>query len=153
MNLVEIAGFLGADPEERFTATGKKVIGLRVATRTWFNGKEDTIWWRVSVWGDRFDKIVKYLKKGSAVMVIGEMSMPETYVDREGQTKVSLSLTAEILKFSPFGRSEKGQEGVSYGGQSASHVMMTSRPEMAGFSVGSGQDVGSEDFSGDDLPF
>jgi len=33
MNLFEIAGFLGADPEERFTPTGRKVVAFRVGVK------------------------------------------------------------------------------------------------------------------------
>lgn len=112
MILVEIAGFLGADPEERFTATGKRVVSFRVGVKVRQNGKEEvTVWWRVSIWGDRFDKMLPYLKKGSAVIVVGDMSKPELYVDREGKTQIALNLQAEMIKFSPFGRTQKPGEG------------------------------------------
>jgi len=107
MILVEIAGFLGADAEERFTATGKRVISLRVATKCRHGGADETVWWRVNVWGDRYDKMLPYLKKGSPVIVIGEMSKPEVYTAKDGTSQVSMSLTAEIIKFSPFGRPDR----------------------------------------------
>lgn len=106
MIIVEIAGFLGADAEERFTATGKRVVSLRVAARCRQSGNDETVWWRVNIWGDRYDKLIPYLKKGSSVIIIGEMNKPETYVAKDGTTQVSLTLTAEIVKFSPFGRPE-----------------------------------------------
>lgn len=84
MILVEIAGFLGADPEERFTSNGKRVVTLRIATRVRKGGQDETVWWRVSIWDDRFDKMIPHLKKGSAVIVWGEMSKPETYTSRDG---------------------------------------------------------------------
>ena len=34
MNFMQIAGHLGADPEVRFTSTGKKVTVLRVAAKS-----------------------------------------------------------------------------------------------------------------------
>lgn len=104
MILVEIAGFLGNDPEERYTSSGKRVISFRVGVKVRQGGKDETVWWRVSIWGDRFDKMLPFLRKGSAVIVLGEMSKPELYVDREGKTQVSLSISAEIVKFSPFGK-------------------------------------------------
>ena len=58
MNFIHIAGNLGADPEVRFTSSGKKVTNLKVATRS-RRGKgneEVTIWWRVTIWGEQFDK-------------------------------------------------------------------------------------------------
>lgn len=128
MNFINIAGHLGADPETRFTPSGKKVTTLRVATRTRKNGNDDTIWWRVTIWGDQFDKLVSYLKKGSAVVVVGEMQKPDIFTDREGKAQISLEITASMVQFSPFGKSEK--EGGSAGGygnqQTAQHQGMDS---------------------------
>ena len=65
MNFINIAGNLGADPEVRFTSSGKKVTTLRVATKTRKGGNDETIWYRVTVWGEQFDKMISFLKKGS----------------------------------------------------------------------------------------
>lgn len=110
MNYTTIAGHLGSDPEERFTPSGKKVISLRVACKSRKNGKDDTIWWRVTVWGDTFDNILPYFKKGSPIVVTGEVMPPDVYQDRNGQTQVSMQITAFNISFSPFGRA-KGAEG------------------------------------------
>ena len=105
MNFIHIAGHLGADPEVRFTSSGQKVTTFRVACRARGKANEDnTIWWRVTVWGDQFDKMVPYFKKGSSIMVMGELNKPEIFVDREGKSQISMSITANHLAFSPFGR-------------------------------------------------
>ncbi len=156
MIIVEIAGYLGADPEERFTTTGKRVITLRVATRVRQGGRDETVWWRVSIWGDRFDKLLSYLKKGSSIIIIGDMGKPEVYVAKDGSTQISLNLTAEIIKFSPFGRPENStgrseqqteqQTSHSNDSPSASH-------EQEQFAtVGAGAEQ-KNTFTGDDLPF
>lgn len=105
MNFIHIAGHLGADPEVRFTSSGKKVTTMKVATRSrrGKNGEEQTIWWRVTIWGEQFDKMVSFLKKGSAVMVYGDVHKPEIFTDREGKPQVSLDITAVHIEFSPFG--------------------------------------------------
>ncbi len=109
MNQITIAGHLGADPEARFTSSGQKVTTLRVAARTRRgSNKEDTIWWRVTVWGDQFDMMIAYLKKGSPVIVLGELSKPEIFTDRDGNPQVSMNVTANHLMFSPFGRADGG---------------------------------------------
>lgn len=145
MNQTTIAGHLGADPEVRFTSSGQKVTTLRVAARARRSkDKDETIWWRVSVWGEQFDKMIPYFKKGSPIIVVGEMNRPEIFTDREGKPQVSMSLTAFHLYFSPFGRPDSGnqqQEG-------------TPEPAMAsvGESVqGQGKALGS--FAEDEVPF
>lgn len=108
---VIIAGNLGRDPETRFTPSGQKVTSFTVAVNQ-RKGKEDvTIWVRVTVWGDRFDKMISYLKKGGAVIATGRMNPPTSYTDKEGRTQVSLEMTAEMLEFSPFGKERSENQG------------------------------------------
>jgi single-strand DNA-binding protein len=104
VNFTHLAGHLGADPEVRFTSTGKKVTTLRVAARTRKGQTEDTIWWRVTIWGEQYDKMIPYLKKGSAIVVAGELHKPEIFNDREGKPQVSMEITAAYVQFSPFGK-------------------------------------------------
>lgn len=115
MNQITIAGHLGADPEVRFTSSGQKVTSLRVAAkarRTSKDKTDDTIWWRVTVWGEQFDKMIPHFKKGSPIVVFGELSKPEIFTNRDGQPQVSMNITALNLQFSPFGRADRpGSEG------------------------------------------
>lgn len=115
MFFVNLAGNLGKDPEMRFTPSGQKVttFSLAVSHRKGKDKEEVTIWVRVTVWGDRFDKLLSFLKKGSAVIVVGRMNPPNTYVDKEGRTQTSLEVTAEMIEFSPFGRSDRPADGQS----------------------------------------
>ncbi|HEV8052473.1 MAG TPA: single-stranded DNA-binding protein [Parachlamydiaceae bacterium] len=111
MIVVQIAGRLGKDAESRFTPSGQKVTTLTMATTVRKAGKEETVWWRVTIWGERYDKMVPYFKKGSALIVIGEMSKPDIWTDKEGRPQVSLDMTADIVRFNPFGGSgEKGTQ-------------------------------------------
>lgn len=121
MNFINIAGHLGADPEVRFTSSGKKVTTLRVATRTRRGqNNDDTIWWRVTVWGEQYDKMISFLKKGSPVVVFGELHKPEIFNDREGKPQISMEITASLLQFSPFGKpGESRQEGQHQAGPAA----------------------------------
>lgn len=152
MNFVEIAGHLGADAEERFTSTGKRVISLRIATKTRQGGKDETIWWKANIWGDRFDKMLPFLRKGTGLIIFGEMMKPEIYVDKMGNSQISLTISAEVIRFSPFGKSGgsgereerqsfKDQQGgqKDQGGYEREHV-----------GAGVADDSG---FTGDDLPF
>lgn len=112
MNKILIMGRLGADAETRFTAGGQKVTSFRMAVNSRRGGKEETTtWYRVTIWGDRFDKLVPYLKKGSAIIASGELKA-EIYTDKEGRPQISLDVTADSLSFNPFGsgNSESNQQ-------------------------------------------
>lgn len=132
MNFINIAGHLGADPEVRYTSSGKKVTTFRVATKTRKGGNDDTIWWRVTVWGEQFDKMIPHLKKGSPVVVFGEMQKPEIFNDREGKPQISMEIWASLIQFSPFGRGERSGESVASQGGAApqAHVEAPVNPYM-----------------------
>lgn len=152
MIIVEVAGHLGSDPEERMTANGKRVVSLRIAARVRHSGQDETVWWRVNVWGDRFDRMIPYLKKGSPVIVIGEMGKPEIYTARDGSSQISLSMTAEMVKFSPFGRPDKPEQqtrSTADEGFAAKHAFGNS------YAANSSSALPEESFAsvGDDLPF
>ena len=151
MNFMFLAGFLGADPEVRFTSSGQKVTTLRVATRVRRSGEDSTIWWRVTVWGEQFDKMIAYFKKGSAIMVSGDLNKPEIFTDREGKPQISMSLTATNLMFSPFGRSDRQD---AQGEKPLNKVEETKEgakgEEYAGFSSGEGEVSTPTD---DEIPF
>jgi single-strand DNA-binding protein len=151
VNFIHIAGNLGADPEVRFTSTGKKVTNLKVATRSrrGKNNEEQTIWWRVTIWGEQFDKMVSFLKKGSAVMVYGDVHKPEIFTDREGKPQVSLDITAVHIEFSPFGKpggstAAEGQQAQGPVAETAPNPYMSQMPSKAGAPVGKGETFDDE---------
>lgn len=146
MNIIQIMGNLGADPETRFTPSGQKVTTLRVATTVRKGGKEETVWYRVTIWGDRFDKMLSYLKKGSSVIVVGELGKPEIWTDKEGKPQISLEITAEFIRFSPFGRGDKSGQENSPNQNVASYAQSPKAQQPAAASVS------SQDFD-DGLPF
>ena len=112
MNFLTLMGNLGADPEVRFTSSGQKVTTLRLADNdSRRTGAKETNWWRVTLWGEKFDGIVSHLKKGSAVIVIGDMEKPQIYTDREGRPQISLNMTAYHVRFPDFMRRDRREEG------------------------------------------
>jgi len=135
MDIIQITGRLGADPESRFTASGQKVTTLIMAINKKRGGKEETIWWRVTLWGERFDKMLPYLKKGSLVTAVGDLSRkPEIYMDKMGQAQVgSLELTAEFLRFPPTSRQDRDQ-GREESPASALYGQPAQPNKQAGFS-------------------
>ena len=156
MIIIQVAGHLGSDPEVRFTPSNQKVTSFRVATNIKRGDKEKTVWWKITVWGDRFDKRIAYLKKGSAVIVVGDMGIPEIYTDKSGNQQISFDITAEIINFSPFGKGTKSSsEGATHGadtvdvGASSISMQQASSYKPAGVMPGAGQ----ANFAEDDIPF
>ena len=155
MNILTIGGRLGVDPEVRFTSNGQKVTTLRVAVNVRKSGKDETIWYRVTLWGEGFDKMVSFLKKGSAVIIVGDLAKPEIYNDREGKPQVSLNITASSIQFSPFGRSDKS-ENTSVSIEKPQNTNNTQNTqEYAGFATGAKKEEGQkqEELSDDEIPF
>ena len=99
---VMIIGNLGADPEMRYTPTGRPVTQFNVAvnqsTKNQQTGEwvEATDWFRVSVWGDRAERAAESLRKGNKVFVEGRFKTRE-FEGRDGQKRTSLELTADSL--------------------------------------------------------
>lgn len=111
MQWINIIGRLVTDPETRFTANNQKVTSFRMAVNRKRSGKEETTWFRITVWGDQFDKMISYLKKGSSVVVAGEFMTPEIYTDKEGKAQISLQINAFQIAFMPMSKpSDKPSE-------------------------------------------
>lgn len=148
--MIQIIGRLGADPQVRYTPSNQKVTSFNLAVNVYQGGREETVWWRVSVWGDRFDKMMNYVKKGSCVIVTGTMKKPELWTNRDGNQQVSLDMTAEMINFVPSSKAENQQS--NQGVQSNQQDMaFSSEPAQ---SVMATADTGAQaENVDDDLPF
>jgi single-strand DNA-binding protein len=78
LNRVQLIGYLGKDPESKFTPTGRKVTQFSVAiSNRWRNKdgepKEYTEWVNIEAWGRLGEVCNEYLKKGSLVFVEGRL--------------------------------------------------------------------------------
>lgn len=76
LNLQVIIGNLGADPEKRFTPSGRIVCRFRMASnRRWTSPDgvkvEQAEWHSIEVWGKQAEACAEYLKKGKMVCVVG----------------------------------------------------------------------------------
>lgn len=108
------AGYLGTDPEERMTSKGKRVVVFRLGVKTRVGAKDETLWCKCNIWHNRYDKMLPYLKKGSAVIVAGDIAL-ESYLSKDGTPQSSLVISIDSIKFSPFGKSDGGGRSQSVG--------------------------------------
>ncbi|MGH2475508.1 MAG: single-stranded DNA-binding protein [Candidatus Limnocylindrales bacterium] len=99
---VMIIGNLGSDPEMRYTPSNRAVTQFNVAvnqsTKNQQTGEwvEETDWFRVSVWGDRAERMAESLRKGNKVFVEGRFKTRE-FEGRDGQKRTSLEITADSI--------------------------------------------------------
>lgn len=114
---ITIIGNLGADPEMRYTKDGQPVTQFRVATnRKWKDKnsgeqKEETTWFRVSVWGKQAEMCNEYLRKGRMVLVEADRIQASAYTNNAGQAAASLEVTARDVRFIGGARGESGGGG------------------------------------------
>jgi len=96
LNNVQMIGYLGKDPEGRFTPTGKKVAHFSLAvTQRWKTAgesRENTEWVNVEAWGRLGEVCQDYLKKGSLVYLDGRLKT-DKYEDK-GETKYFTKVVA-----------------------------------------------------------
>ena len=118
LNKVQLIGNLGADPEARYTTSGKKVTSFNMAvSRRWRDAegeqKEATEWVKIDTWGGLADISEKYLKKGSLVYVEGRLQTDKWEVEGEprSRTKVVASQIEMLDRKSGDGDSAEATEG------------------------------------------
>ncbi|HXZ29995.1 MAG TPA: single-stranded DNA-binding protein [Dehalococcoidia bacterium] len=103
LSKVILVGNLGSDPEMRYTPSGKAVTSFRMATNRRYTtpageSKEETDWFRVSVWGKQAEQVNQFLSKGRQVYVEGRLHA-RNWEGQDGQTRTSLEVTADRVLF------------------------------------------------------
>lgn len=88
VNKVILLGRLGADPQIRYTPTGKATVSFTLATnRVWKdqNGtqQEKTEWHRIVAWGKLAELMAEWLKKGNLIYLEGRLQT-RSYEDQNG---------------------------------------------------------------------
>lgn len=116
---IVLVGNLGRDPEMRYMPDGRPVTNFSLATNRRWNDrqtgeqKEETVWWRVSVFGPQAEACNQYLSKGQRALVDGRMRPdpstggPRLWTGNDGTTRTSYEITANRVLFLG-GRAEGG---------------------------------------------
>ncbi|HWR82594.1 MAG TPA: single-stranded DNA-binding protein [Candidatus Deferrimicrobium sp.] len=103
VNKAILIGNLGADPELRYTPSGKAVASFSLATTERFTGedgqmKESTVWHKIVVWGKQAENVKEYLRKGRQVYVEGRIEN-RSYDDKEGNKRYVSEIVARNIRF------------------------------------------------------
>lgn len=100
LNRVQLIGYLGKDPETRFTPTGKKVTTFSIAvTQHWKSGgeaKEYTEWVNIEAWGRLGEIAQEYMHKGSLVYLDGRLKTDK--YEEKGETKFFTKVVALTIQ-------------------------------------------------------
>jgi len=113
---VLVVGYLGSDPEMRYTPQGTPVTNFRMATtRKWNdaegNLREETVWFRVTAWGKLAETVTQYLTKGRPALVEGTLMPDETggpriWTGQDGKPRASFEVRAQTVRFLPWRAAE-----------------------------------------------
>ena len=109
MNYVCLSGRLTRDPEQRFTSKGQGVTSFDIAVNRRYKDtvsgewKDNTVFVPISVWGPMADRCKDKLRKGSPVLVEGNLVSSE-YADKSGQKRKIMRVNARHIQFLFFGR-------------------------------------------------
>jgi single-strand DNA-binding protein len=119
-NKITIVGYLGRDPELRYTPQGTALCKMSIATTERRKNaagetEEHTTWFRVTAWGRQAELANEYLAKGRQVYIEGRLRLEE-YADREGQKRFSAEVSASEIQF--LGHRSEGMEEAPSSSQS-----------------------------------
>jgi len=103
LNKIMLIGNVGSDPEMRYTPNGKAVTSFRMATNRRYTtpsgeSREETEWFRVSVWGKQAESCNQFLSKGKRVYVEGRLRS-QNWEGQDGQMRTSLEVSANRVIF------------------------------------------------------
>lgn len=110
-NKVFLAGNLTREPELRYTSSSKAICELSLAVTTKFKeGKEETAFVNITVWGAQAEYAGKYFSKGTNVFVTGRLTY-ESWEDKNGQKRSALKVNADRIQSAGSKRDSGDGEG------------------------------------------
>ncbi|HEX7224881.1 MAG TPA: single-stranded DNA-binding protein [Candidatus Limnocylindria bacterium] len=154
LNKMMIIGNLGADPELRYTPSGKAVTNLRVAVNDRSRGTdgewvEETMWIGVEVWEQQAERLAEQLRKGNKIYAEGQLRARE-YDARDGQKRTALELRfARVVNLERRPR-EDGEGGGGGGYGSFNDAPPAVKPRGA---ESRGSSAPGNEMDVDDIPF
>jgi single-strand DNA-binding protein len=111
LNRVQLIGYLGRDPESKYTPTGKRVTDFSIAvTNRWKSEagetKEYTEWVNIETWGRLAEICHDYLEKGSLVYIDGRLRTNR--YEEDGEPRFFTKVVAQTVQFLSDHRAEHG---------------------------------------------
>lgn len=126
-NSCTFTGYIGRDPECKYFDSGTSVAEFTIAIsypKRRNTEEKEPLWLSVKVWGKQVETVANLMKKGSHVLLQGELEQ-ETWDTKDGDKRSKLVLNCRNFQLLD---SKPGGTGVG-GGGSRSSSKPKSRPE------------------------
>jgi len=99
LNVVILLGRVTMDPDLRYTPSGAAVLGFRIAVdRAWRDKatdewKREASFFQVNLWGQAAERLSKTMRKGSAVLVEGQLRS-RTWEGKDGEKHYAVDINS-----------------------------------------------------------
>ena len=109
INKACIGGYVGQDPDVRYTQSGAAVANVSIATTESWKDKdtgekqERTEWHRVVFFNRLAEVVAEYVKKGQPIYIEGKIQTRK-WEDKEGITRYSTEIVAGEMQMLPSGK-------------------------------------------------
>ena len=110
MQKVILTGFVGKNPEEKFTSSGTKVTSFSLAVSIRDGKEEKTVWYNINCWKDTFSAMIFYVKRGVPLTIVGELKFPSVYKKQDGTPGINMTVNCESISFLPGRKEEEKKE-------------------------------------------
>lgn len=117
LNVCNIVGRLGKDPEVRQTQGGKSVVNFTLACERDFknqDGTKETDWIPCVSFGQTADFISRYARKGRALCVVGRLQVRE-WTDADGGKHSITEILVNNVYFADSPQRDNGYQGGNAG--------------------------------------
>lgn len=94
LNFVCVAGHLGKDAQQKYTASGVSITTFSMATSSKRGEEEQTQWHNIVMFGH--EDLAEKLKKGVAVTVTGRIQY-RTYDDKDGNKRYVTEIVSDSV--------------------------------------------------------
>lgn len=103
LNMVQLIGCLGKDPEIRYSQSGQAIANMSLATDESYtdqngNKVDKTEWHRLVAFGKQAELAQKYLFKGSLIYVQGALQTRK-WQDQQGQDRYTTEVKLQRVQF------------------------------------------------------
>ncbi len=117
-NEVRLEGRITAEPELRYTQSGKPVANFSLAVRREWDDKGGADFLPVVAWNKTAEAIARYIVKGQQLTVSGRMQS-RSYETQDGQKRTVIEVVAHQVRFGRKPQAKAGDAGAGVPAEAA----------------------------------